>query len=157
MNPRSPCGERPSCKSLYLIPVKFQSTLPVWGATSGPVPRSNMLVFQSTLPVWGATIHREPSRRKWMFQSTLPVWGATLTFRWYRRARRFNPRSPCGERPGECAGFSAQIESFNPRSPCGERLQHLGKKNFYCQILVYLYEIRIKFYKILLQSTIFNC
>ena len=33
-NPRSPCGERPDTGEPFLMAVKFQSTLPVWGATS---------------------------------------------------------------------------------------------------------------------------
>ena len=56
------------------------------------------------------------------FQPTLPLRGAT------RRANaigvspvnRFNPRSPCGERP-KYHHRSARPFRFNPRSPCGER------------------------------------
>ena len=37
------------------------------------------LTFQSTLPVWGATSLITATRLpKFRFQSTLPVWGATL-------------------------------------------------------------------------------
>ena len=32
-NPRSPCGERRSCRLSWRCPPVFQSTLPVWGAT----------------------------------------------------------------------------------------------------------------------------
>ena len=32
-NPRSPCGERPLLISVVITSYKFQSTLPVWGAT----------------------------------------------------------------------------------------------------------------------------
>ena len=35
--------------------------------------------FQSTLPVWGATIWDIAEVREYGFQSTLPVWGATDT------------------------------------------------------------------------------
>ncbi len=55
-NPRSPCGERRvNVLDANVISV-FQSTLPVWGATTllRYVMRSEVL-FQSTLPVWGAT------------------------------------------------------------------------------------------------------
>ena len=101
-NPRSPCGERRGFCAFWTdgFP-RFQSTLPVWGATSAlPAGASGSARFQSTLPVWGATdttamavdyiyisIHAPrvgsdaampcccggPRR----FQSTLPVWGAT--------------------------------------------------------------------------------
>ena len=78
----------------------FQSTLPVWGATTITLSYPARLPFQSTLPVWGATqgiaqlglgddisIHTPrvgsdgaaPVAVKSYggFQSTLPVWGAT--------------------------------------------------------------------------------
>ena len=78
----------------------FQSTLPVWGATSQIPFGHHLKIFQSTLPVWGATYSVEyftehflisihaprvgsdnvlPSPRQAIktFQSTLPVWGAT--------------------------------------------------------------------------------
>ena len=38
------------------------------------------------------------------------------------RIEDFNPRSPCGERPGALSGGKGQRLHFNPRSPCGERL-----------------------------------
>ena len=79
---------------------RFQSTLPVWGATfpfqlldagcviSIHAPRvgSDLRVrdlriealrFQSTLPVWGATAEAHCRSGNRRFQSTLPVWGAT--------------------------------------------------------------------------------
>ena len=34
-NPRSPCGERQPAATPCALPSTFQSTLPVWGATSG--------------------------------------------------------------------------------------------------------------------------
>ena len=34
---------------------RFQSTLPVWGATEETENPVSNLIFQSTLPVWGAT------------------------------------------------------------------------------------------------------
>ena len=56
------------------------------------------------------------------FQSTLPVWGATIRVYRVRIWRRnFNPRSPCGERPGSHRHPGCSQSHFNPRSPCGER------------------------------------
>ena len=54
-NPRSPCGERRVLVNAQCQCVQFQSTLPVWGATPGLLPRVAVFRFQSTLPVWGAT------------------------------------------------------------------------------------------------------
>ena len=101
-NPRSPWGERPLTTVLYKSEVKFQSTLPVGGATS----TTRLVVvgeeFQSTLPVGGATPTTFSCRIVWS---------------------DFNPRSPWGER---LAGYSFAVteEHFNPRSPWGERRQN---------------------------------
>ena len=126
-NPRSPCGERlDALRAAESVDV-FQSTLPVWGATSDRF-----------------TVYFPPQ-----FQSTLPVWGATLEYALLRAsAGDFNPRSPCGERrswhpagqapPGisihaprvgsdaTCSCSCRRFCYFNPRSPCGERHQRGG-------------------------------
>ena len=100
-NPRSPCGER---RWQFLSPLfalfLFQSTLPVWGATTTTTDSHDTYIFQSTLPVWGATIS--------------PVITAIKGF-------YFNPRSPCGERLVGAISCLRQVQDFNPRSPCGER------------------------------------
>ena len=92
------------CNRLFssMLRRAFQSTLPVWGATSVHVsdrggggisihaPRVGSDVrrgddnvplgkFQSTLPVWGATLANNKDYASYVFQSTLPVWGATKT------------------------------------------------------------------------------
>ena len=54
-NPRSPCGERPARAPKAALLSKFQSTLPVWGATATGRSSVTEDQFQSTLPVWGAT------------------------------------------------------------------------------------------------------
>ena len=55
-NPRSPCGERLAGAASPVPALPFQSTLPVWAATSSlaayPLPTRQ---FQSTFPMWGAT------------------------------------------------------------------------------------------------------
>ena len=103
--------------------IGFQSTLPVWGATTRPTALTLTRQFQSTLPVWGATITEDGYKITFgdfnprspcgerpcpavsnptlsVFQSTLPVWGATCTIStWFCGLHHFNPRSPCGERP----------------------------------------------------------
>ncbi len=102
---------------------RFQSTLPVRGATVKPgyaqvnleqisihAPRAGSdrsaagfvlvpVAFQSTLPVRGATRRRCKAAEKQLFQSTLPVRGATIVdIAVSRLSPNFNPRSPCGER-----------------------------------------------------------
>ena len=107
---------------------------------------SARLRFQSTLPVRGATSYRThlpfiPD----LFQSTLPVRGATMYIINYKNGitisihapragsdshgpetasswrRYFNPRSPCGERRQLRPHAARPGLYFNPHSPCGER------------------------------------
>ena len=117
---------------LTLITTKFQSTLPVWGATLTPGRRTGTCTsFQSTLPVWGATgfetdnhkaeqdfnprspcgERRNPGLRSWpgrSFQSTHPLSGATP------------PKPAPTTHPTKTRVLSVGTD-FNPRSPCGER------------------------------------
>ena len=105
--------------------------------------RSEM--FQPTLPLRGATSLCQVVPGRLQVSTHAPLAGSdhcTPARRW--RSRRFNPRSPCGERrvehrgPGDgIGGFQPTLplrgatcwrttgESrptrFNPRSPCGER------------------------------------
>ena len=88
-NPRSPHGERQGLTSLIPLQrhilkahrkqaVKFQSTLPAWGAT--PVRFPALRQFPYFNP---RSSHGERRIRRWNrdlfqgFQSTLPAWGAT--------------------------------------------------------------------------------
>ena len=105
------------------------------------------MAFQSTLPVWGATSRKTAAEMAAEFQSTLPVWGATVGDQLkLKQEGYFNPRSPCGERHVDQCSFGFDIvisihaprvgsdnqslnkrargTDFNPRSPCGERLPH---------------------------------
>ena len=55
-NPRSPWGERLVYRLYTQTHHRFQSTLPVGGATRFDLPQAARLQFQSTLPVGGATL-----------------------------------------------------------------------------------------------------
>ena len=98
-NPRSPCGERLGKLFGGIRGVKFQSALPLRGATLSKSARAAADTFQSALPLRGATL------RAW----------------WTMGKRDFNPRSPCGERPISRWATPPCTTNFNPRSPCGER------------------------------------
>ena len=55
------------------------------------------------------------------FQSTRPLRGATPGFVFCQpRECNFNPRAPCGARPGRFPLLTIQPD-FNPRAPCGAR------------------------------------
>ena len=83
-NPRSPCGERLGDFVLFFCCMLFQSTLPVWGATSGILLlRSGQVKISIHAPRVGSD--------------------GPLCLRCCCHSN-FNPRSPCGER--RCADVS---------------------------------------------------
>ena len=99
-NPRSPCGERHGTENAQARHERFQSTLPVWGATLAfPFPFASTLHFNPRSPCGERLVRREKT---------------ALT-------GHFNPRSPCGERPARARPLWCRSRYFNPRSPCGER------------------------------------
>ena len=100
-NPRTPCGVRLVASVLVIAPLLFQSTHPMRGATKA----SSLLFLPCT------------------FQSTHPMRGATrLKERTEDGKNYFNPRTPCGVRPGN--GLRIRwLYHFNPRTPCGVRPQ----------------------------------
>ena len=98
-NPRSPCGERRNSAPYYALPSRFQSTLPVWGATFGSCDAFRGFVISIHAPRVGS--------------DASPFLGEAFYF-------YFNPRSPCGERLPYFR-MVPRPRHFNPRSPCGER------------------------------------
>ena len=123
-NPRSPWGERPGDakpgEGIHAIsihaprggsdlrrgectrmPKRFQSTLPVGGATSSShsgwkKPR----IFQSTLPVGGATVQLTYDGNLYAISIHAPRGGSDVFAQGtFFENLYFNPRSPWGERP----------------------------------------------------------
>ena len=101
------------------------------------------IIFQSTLPVWGATAFEAVALSDAAISIHAPrvgsdsqtSFGLTCIFNFNPRSpcgerrvkvpsvpllKHFNPRSPCGERRCICSPFPPTVY-FNPRSPCGER------------------------------------
>ena len=77
-NPRSPCGERHTSPGTALTSRRFQSTLPVWGATPFNAPSLASALISIHAPRVGSDRKLTgPQIRQEQFQSTLPVWGAT--------------------------------------------------------------------------------
>ena len=145
-NPRSPCGERLRQRDTCRSGEHFNPRSPC-GERRVPCEHGIVsYIISIHAPRVGSDRIRDFTfRDSEGFQSTLPVWGATLVpldlpFFF----RHFNPRSPCGERPGRpkrressarfqstlpvwgatCGGWPPcrRRTDFNPRSPCGERL-----------------------------------
>ena len=78
-NPRSPCGERLRSSGTFVLCIGFQSTLPVWGATTFlPGMRKPSLYFNPRSPCGERLNAQTKDNPNLRFQSTLPVWGATL-------------------------------------------------------------------------------
>ena len=101
-NPHSPCGERRSSGSLgFGYRSKFQSTLPLRGATRGlrrAVHRA--CHFNPHSPCGERRPYTSSPKYSLLFQSTLPLRGATRpASKRYSANSNFNPHSPCGERP----------------------------------------------------------
>ena len=123
-NPRSPCGERPTSRRRPPRSPRFQSTLPLRGATRLAHPGGARAPISIHAPLAGSDAHpvclpydfhisihaplagsdqngSSSSSGNSIFQSTLPLRGATLDGIFEAAcADNFNPRSPCGERPG---------------------------------------------------------
>ncbi len=98
-NPRSPCGERRPGSMSGWSSRRISIHAPRVGSDPGRLAQVERVTrFQSTLPVWGATVPEMSIVEAEKFQSTLPVWGATWRSGAGAAPGYFNPRSPCGER-----------------------------------------------------------
>ncbi len=143
-NPRSPCGERPPPAGEPCPAPKFQSTLPVWGATRLHLvlmhlvryfnPRSPcgerlcicasnrpLRYFNPRSPCGERPTESGYTETTLSFQSTLPVWGATDIIARRSATHAISIHAP---RVGSDAVFLETrklLNYFNPRSPCGER------------------------------------
>ena len=105
-NPRSPCGERPcglsmrastNYISIHAPRVGSDHTLTPWG--------KEVQKFQSTLPVWGATSLVAAINEVLEISIHAPRVGSDRPRHGGERRRKyFNPRSPCGERPAAWTG-----------------------------------------------------
>ena len=98
-NPRAPCGARLPASTTLAMPMLFQSTRPVWGATHVDTPLDTKRIVSIHAPrVWrdlrgsaaagglGVSIHA-------------PRVGRDRSCRMMRLWQRcFNPRAPCGAR-----------------------------------------------------------
>ena len=92
------------------------------GATLLVVPTMALLQkFQSTLPMRGATPFTGLSPGAVLFQSTLPMRGATSALPYLPHLRCISIHTPHAGSDDLSARLSAQTKNFNPHSPCGER------------------------------------
>ena len=92
-------GRDAAALGVLLVLARFQSTRPVWGATSfTPFPASSTS-FQSTRPVWGATEGFVALSGPLTISIHAPRMGRDGCIGWFPRPyRHFNPRAPYGAR-----------------------------------------------------------
>ena len=101
---------------------KFQSTLPLRGATTLHYLGTRRFLFQSTLPLRGATLIVGEIDIRSNISIHAPLTGSdSIRLPPFPEFSYFNPRSPYGERQSSAGGQKRPIY-FNPRSPYGERL-----------------------------------
>ena len=146
-NPRAPCGARPPPPSTWPTWVEFQSTRPVWGATTLTItgvtmdkdfnprapcgarrlsPAAFFLahLFQSTRPVWGATglVIRVPDHTAISIHA--PRVGRDSVISQSSSARdKFQSTRPVWGATSPASTGSRRPANFNPRAPCGARQQ----------------------------------
>ena len=81
-------------------------------------------VFQSTHPVRGATLREAVEKQTEYISIHAPRAGCDDGGPGFSPSIcYFNPRTPCGVRPGRHAADWASPRHFNPRTPCGVRLK----------------------------------
>ena len=97
-NPRSPCGERQTAGAQRVRDYRFQSTLPMRGATQVLGVDVQHTVISIHAPHAGSDRVTGDDFKRLSFQSTLPMRGATVSQLIVNPLINFNPRSPCGER-----------------------------------------------------------
>ena len=142
-NPHSPCGERPTPRDNLAAVHKFQSTLPLRGATEYLRACYEIDPISIHTPLAGSDHHRRETHQNQQISIHTPLAGSDcpddvpcgqpdisihtpLAGSDYcsvpRPSRRsnFNPHSPGGERL--CRPRPPRVrQNFNPHSPCGER------------------------------------
>ncbi len=143
--------------AMICSPPRFQSTLPVWGATLGPPepqiglpisihaprvgsdtsPQSAEIVqleFQSTLPVWGATDWDAQLCRTQEISIHAPRVGSDMRLHFFLYLGSISIHAPRVGSDLGCLAQSVQLLDFNPRSPCGERpkeMEMLDAKDYF--------------------------
>ena len=143
-NPRSPYGERQIDYLLSMVPMDFNPRSPYGERQLYPELFDTEKRFQSTLPLRGATFYPVFNAIAHVISIHAPLTGSDRTFRMHLSpAPNFNPRSPYGERRYRVSRSITDIRisihapltgsdllqplpepvrpHFNPRSPYGER------------------------------------
>ena len=124
-NPRSPCGERPARNAGYHSGnCDFNPRSPCGERRAALTQGYAVLRFQSTLPVRGATVHISQPSYTNIISIHAPRAGSDYDFGKSNIVEDISIHAPrAGSDMHGRAGRSPS-RHFNPRSPCGERLAH---------------------------------
>ena len=99
-NPRSPYGERRVVRHGRIPPLKFQSTLPLRGATDVRRDVGRRQKISIHAPLTGSDSSRNKTKYVWEISIHAPLTGSDFFIRSFLSLpNHFNPRSPYGERP----------------------------------------------------------
>ena len=121
-NPRSPCGERP----VEQLAVRGDTCISIHAPRVGsdrpyrPEPRPPPR-FQSTLPVWGATFLKLERNLALLISIHAPRVGSDAFLLRRLPQRYISIHAPRVGSDSSCLSAPAPYHHFNPRSPCGER------------------------------------
>ncbi len=122
-NPRSPCGERPAYFPSLRICLKVSIHAPRVGSdiTNSKTKSKTHTVSIHAPRVGSDAMLYFGCSFLYKFQSTLPVWGATVRLFHITAELRVSIHAPrVGSDDAPCS-IAAEGIRFNPRSPCGER------------------------------------
>ena len=129
-NPRSPYGERRAVAAICCCLRRFQSTLPLRGATAVRRPSVRRRGISIHAPLTGSDrcffFDVVITNR---FQSTLPLRGATTFQAGTLYVRAISIHAPLTGSDRHLPLMPCKISNFNPRSPYGERPAEFDKND----------------------------
>ena len=101
-NPRTPCGVRPPFRCVFTAFIPFQSTHPLRGATIAPTNSPTQVTISIHAPLAGCDAESRIADRLKFISIHAPLAGCDINrpFPFIPR-QNFNPRTPCGVRPGQ--------------------------------------------------------
>ena len=107
----------------------FQSTRPVWGATTATTDYLFLLAISIHAPRMGRDSGQVPSCVHHPYFNPRAPYGARRLCRAPKRciSQNFNPRAPYGARRGRRSPGARRTGDFNPRAPYGARHSYLRR------------------------------
>ena len=106
------------CCTLSNRGILFQSTCPLRGTTYRKNGIDGWILFQSTCPLRGTTLMEVESDRSDRISIHVPLAGHDIIYNVpFSLGKNFNPRAPCGARPGRTILRCSAAEIFQSTCP----------------------------------------